>query len=60
MNDRLEVCRHSLAHIMAKAVLELYPGTKIAVGPAKEYGFFYDFDIPVNLTPEDFPRIEKK
>ncbi len=58
--DKLEISRHSLAHIMAKAVCQLYPGTKLATGPAKDYGFFYDFDIPVNLTPEDFPKIEAK
>lgn len=60
MCNNLEICRHSLAHILSKAVCQLYPGTKLATGPAKDYGFFYDFEIPVNLTPEDFPKIEAK
>ena len=60
MQDSIEISRHSLAHILSKAVCELYPGTKLATGPAKDYGFFYDFDIPVNLTPEDFSKIEEK
>ncbi len=60
MQDRIEISRHSLAHVLAKTVCQLYPGTKLATGPAKDYGFFFDFDIPVNLTPEDFPKIEER
>lgn len=60
MQEHIEISRHSLAHVLSKAVCQLYPGTKLATGPAKDYGFFYDFDIPVNLTPEDFPKIEAK
>ena len=44
---------HSAAHIMAQAVLELFPEGKIAIGPPVENGFYYDFDLPRNLTPED-------
>jgi len=57
---RIETIRHSLAHIMAYAVQELYPGTKFGIGPAIENGFYYDFDLPKNITPEDLPKIEKK
>ena len=60
MQDRIEISRHSLAHVLAKTVCQLYPGTKLATGPAKDYDFFFDFDIPVNLTPEVFPKIEER
>jgi threonyl-tRNA synthetase len=57
--ESLEVLRHSAAHILAQAVQKLYPGAKIANGPAIETGFYYDFEIPDHkLTPEDFPKIE--
>ena len=52
--------RHSAAHIMAQAVLEKFPGAKIAIGPAIEDGFYYDFDLPRPLTPEDLEGIEKR
>jgi threonyl-tRNA synthetase len=52
--------RHSAAHIMAQAVLELFPEGKYAIGPAIENGFYYDFDLPRNLTPEDLQVIEKR
>src|SRR3954454_5506295 len=62
--DGLEVIRHSTAHLLAAAVLELFPGTKLGVGPAllddPRYGFFYDVIAPRNLTEEDLPVIEKK
>ena len=45
---------------MAAAVVELYPGTKVAIGPAIENGFYYDFDRPAPFTPEDLEKIEKK
>ena len=45
--------RHSTAHIMAQAVLEKFPDAKYAIGPAIEDGFYYDFDLPRPLTPED-------
>jgi threonyl-tRNA synthetase len=50
--------RHSAAHIMAEAVQELFPDAKFAIGPAIEDGFYYDFDLPRWLTPEDLPDIE--
>jgi len=58
--QKIETIRHSLAHLMAHTVQELYPGTKFGIGPAIENGFYYDFDLPKNLTPEDLPKIEKK
>ena len=62
--DGLEVIRHSTAHLLAAAVLDLFPGTKLGVGPAlmddPRYGFFYDIIAPRNLTEEDLPVIEKK
>ena len=45
--------RHSAAHVMAQAVLEMFPEGKFAIGPAIEDGFYYDFDLPRTLTPED-------
>ncbi len=52
--------RHSAAHVMAEAVLEIFPDAKLAIGPAIEDGFYYDFDLPRNLTPEDLPDIERR
>ncbi len=54
--------RHSAAHIMAQAVTELFPPgeAKVAIGPPIEDGFYYDFELPRQLTPEDFPAIEKR
>ena len=52
--------RHSAAHIMAQAVLEKFPGAKFAIGPAIEEGFYYDFDLPRPLTPEDLDGIERR
>jgi threonyl-tRNA synthetase len=52
--------RHSAAHIMAQAVLEMFPDGKITIGPPIENGFYYDFDLPRNLTPEDLEQIEKR
>ncbi|MFQ3663726.1 MAG: threonine--tRNA ligase [Chloroflexaceae bacterium] len=52
--------RHSLAHVMAQAVLELFPEGKIAIGPPVENGFYYDFDLPRPLTPEDLADIEAR
>jgi threonyl-tRNA synthetase len=57
-NDNLEGLRHSTAHIMAEAVLELFPEGKIAFGPPIEDGFYYDFDLPRSLTPDDLREIE--
>jgi threonyl-tRNA synthetase len=52
--------RHSAAHIMAQAVLEMFPNGKIAIGPPIEDGFYYDFDLPRTLTPEDLEALEKR
>jgi threonyl-tRNA synthetase len=52
--------RHSSAHIMAQAVIEMFPSAKIAIGPAIEDGYYYDFDLPRPLTPEDLAVIEKR
>ena len=55
-----EVYWHSTSHLMAHAVKELFPQAKLAIGPAIEEGFYYDFDLDRPLTPEDLERIEKK
>jgi threonyl-tRNA synthetase len=52
--------RHSAAHVMAEAVLELFPEAKYTIGPPIENGFYYDFDLPRPLTPEDLEKIEKR
>ena len=52
--------RHSTAHVMAQAVLEEFPSAKIAIGPAIDEGFYYDFDLPRPLTPEDLEKIEAR
>lgn len=59
-NNNLEKLRHSAAHLLAQAVLELYPNTLLTIGPATQEGFFYDFLPERNLKEEDLPRIEKK
>ncbi len=56
--DPLYALRHSAAHVMAQAVRRLYPGTKLAIGPPIEEGFYYDLDLSVKLTDEDLPKIE--
>jgi threonyl-tRNA synthetase len=58
--EALDILRHSTAHIMAAAVQQLYPGTKVTIGPAIEAGFYYDFDMPKPLTEEDLPALEKR
>jgi len=58
--ESLGVFRHSSAHLLAAAVLELFPETKLGHGPATETGFFYDFYRPTPFTPEDLEKIEKK
>ncbi len=60
MKFSLDVYRHSTAHIMASAVQQLFPGTKISIGPAIEDGFYYDFDKKTPFVPEDLKKIEKK
>lgn len=56
----LEKSRHSLAHVLAKALVELYPNTKLTIGPAIEDGFYYDIDLDQSITPDEFKTIEKK
>src|SRR5580693_9832660 len=58
--DALYVYRHSTAHLCAAAVLELFPETKLGIGPPIENGFYYDFDRPSPFTPEDLGKIETK
>ncbi len=59
-SEKLEKLRHSTAHVMAEAVLDMFPDAKIAIGPSIEDGFYYDFDLPRSLTPEDLEGIEEK
>jgi len=56
--EKLEILRHSTAHIMAAAVLKFFPEAKFAIGPAIENGFYYDFELPRTLIPEDLALIE--
>jgi threonyl-tRNA synthetase len=58
-ND-LDTMRHSVAHLMASAVKELWPATKFGIGPTTEDGFYYDFEFSTKLSDEDLPRIEQK
>ncbi len=59
-NNNLEAMRHSASHVMAEAVLEIFPDAKLGIGPAIDNGFYYDFDLPRSLTPEDLPIIAAK
>src|SRR5918994_4816976 len=52
--------RHSAAHLMAEAVLEIFPEARLGIGPAIEHGFYYDFDLPRPLTPDDLAEIERR
>ncbi len=56
----LETLRHSTAHVMAAAVVDLFPGTRYGIGPAIADGFYYDFDLPQPLSADDLPRIEAR
>jgi len=56
--DKLSTIRHSVSHIMAQAVVKLFPGTKTAIGPSIENGFYYDFLLPKQITADDLPVIE--
>ncbi len=58
--DPLDPMRHSAAHVMAEAVMDLFPGTKLGIGPAIEGGFYYDFELDRPLTPEDLGRVEQR
>ena len=61
-DEALELIRHDAAHVFAEAMLELYPGVQISIGPPIENGFYYDFDLPdgVTLNEDDFPAIEAR
>ena len=59
-HDELDAMRHSTAHVMAEAVLDLFPGAKLGIGPAVADGFYYDFDLPRPLTPDDLEAIERR
>src|ERR671916_846180 len=61
-DDGLWLLRHDAAHVLATAVMELYPGVKISIGPPIDDGFYYDFDFPdgTKLTEDDFERVEKQ
>lgn len=56
--EALEIVRHSTAHLMAQAVIRLFPGTKVSIGPAVEHGFYYDFDSEHKFNDEDLKKIE--
>ena len=56
----LDAMRHSAAHVMAEAVLDLFPGARLGIGPAIDNGFYYDFDLPRSLAPEDLAAIEER
>ncbi|HVM30197.1 MAG TPA: threonine--tRNA ligase [Candidatus Limnocylindrales bacterium] len=58
--DPLDPMRHSAAHVMAEAVMDLFPGTRLGIGPAISGGFYYDFELPRALTPEDLAAIEAR
>ncbi len=60
MSEDLETLRHSTAHVMAAAVLDLFPGTVIGIGPATDEGFYYDFAFQDRLLPEALPKIEAR
>src|SRR5271170_4438696 len=56
----LERIRHSAAHVLATAILRLWPEAQFAAGPPVENGFYYDVDLPHRISPEDFPKIEEE
>jgi len=58
--DALDVLRHSSAHVMARAVMRLYPGVQLAFGPTVENGFYYDIDSPTPIREEDFRRSKRR
>jgi threonyl-tRNA synthetase len=60
IDEKLDTMRHSTAHVMAEAIKSMFPDAKFGIGPTIEDGFYYDFDLPRSLTPEDLPVIEAK
>lgn len=59
-NPHLDALRHSCAHVLAQAVLDMFPEAKLGIGPTIDNGFYYDFELPRTLIPEDLPLLEKK
>ena len=59
-DEGLEIMRHSAAHVMAEAVQSIFPDAKFGIGPPIKDGFYYDFDLPRSLTPDDLPLVETK
>lgn len=59
-DEKLDKIRHSMSHVMAEAVIQMFPGAKVAIGPSIENGFYYDFDLPRALKPEDLEEIENR
>ena len=61
-DEALDLIRHDAAHVLASAVIDLYPGTKVSIGPAIENGFYYDFDFPegITISEDDLPAIEDR
>ena len=57
-DEGLDVIRHSAAHVLAEAATRLYPGTKVAIGPAIKDGFYYDFDFPEPVGEDDLPKLD--
>jgi threonyl-tRNA synthetase len=60
MSDKLVQLRHSMAHVMAEAVVQMFPEAKLAIGPPIDDGFYYDFDLPRSLNPEDLEEISRR
>ena len=58
--ESIQLIRHSLAHLLGAAVLDLYPGSKLAIGPAIDDGFYYDIDVDGKISDNDLPKIEEK
>src|SRR5207302_5705365 len=58
--EALDVLRHSCAHVMARAVMRLFPGVQLAFGPTIENGYYYDIDATPPIKEDDFPRIEEE
>ena len=60
VGEKLSKIRHSMSHVMAEAVLEMFPSAQIAIGPSIENGFYYDFDLPRQLVTDDLQEITER
>ena len=60
LDEKLHMYRHSMAHVLAKALTQIWPDVKLTIGPAIDNGFYYDIDLNHSITPEDFKQIEEK